>query len=410
MANVTFTQACHLARRAGFAALPSQVNLLMSADSLQEAVDSLVSQEGFISDLPDWHDLAPYPRTRDTEVREQRQQQRRSMGGELKTWWYLQMAENSAPLVEKMTLFWANHFTSSLSKVKWAPALLQQNLLLRQHALGSFRDLLDGIIHDPAMLIYLDNANSRKEAPNENLARELLELFTMGEGQYSETDIKELARALTGASVSRKTGKYQFKRRFHDKDEKTIFNETANFGPDDLADLILRQPQVSTFICTKLWTFFVDKNPDQATIESIAADFVSSGYQLSEVVGKLMLTNQFWTSHGEQIKSPAELIVGSSLLLELPLVRDRQITGLFKQMRQDLFEPPNVKGWPDGYAWYSTQAVPVREQFSQLLSRRASLDAGPEYLLATNPVATLPDEDANSYLAAVLSDPAYQVT
>lgn len=410
MANISFSQACHLARRTGFAALPNQVSLLTSANSLEDAVAALLTQEGFLSDLPDWHELTPPGRTSDMALQQQRKMERKQMSGELKTWWYLQMAENTAPLVEKMTLFWANHFTSSLKKVKWPPAMLKQNQLLREHALGSFRELLKGIIRDPAMLIYLDNANSRKESPNENLSRELLELFTMGEGEYTETDIKELARALTGASVNRSTGQYQFKRRFHDSGEKTIFSETANFAPDDLADLILRQPQVAPFIVSKLWVFFIDKSPQEDVVNEIATAFVDSDYQLSVVVGQLLLTDAFWTSQGEQIKSPAELIVGSSLMLELPVVKNRQITRLFQNMGQDLFDPPNVKGWPDGYAWYSTQAVPVREEFSQKLARYATLDVGPEYLLATASIGTLPQQDSATYMAAVLADPAYQVT
>lgn len=410
MANLTFSQACHLARRSGFAATPSQVERLMSAESMQSAVIALVSQESELSTLPEWHNLAPLGRSQDNDVQQQRQELRKSMARELKAWWVQQMSQNRAPLVEKMTLFWANHFTSSLSKVKWPPAMLNQNLLLRQHALGSFRDLLKGILQDPAMLVYLDNANSNKASPNENLARELLELFTLGEGEYSETDVKEMARALTGASVNRRTGEYQFKQRIHDFGEKTIFGETASFGPDDVADLILRQPQVSTFIVQKLWTFFIDKSPQADTVESLATAFVDSDYSVAELVGRLLLTDAFWASQGEQIKSPAELIVGSRQLFNVSVRREQYLVRLFKEMRQDLFEPPNVKGWPDGFAWYSTQTVPVRDTLSLLLARRAALGVDAGYLLATSPVATLPEEDAASYLTAVVFDPAYQVT
>ncbi len=410
MANLTFFQSCHLARRSGFAATPSQVELLMSADSMQNAVTALVGQESQLYMLPEWHNMAPFGRSQDSDVQQQRTELRKSMSRELKAWWIQQMSHNSAPLVEKMTLFWANHFTSSLSKVKWPPAMLTQNLLFRQHALGSFRDLLKSVLRDPAMLVYLDNANSNKESPNENLARELLELFTLGEGEYSESDVKEMARALTGASVNRRTGEYQFKQRIHDPGEKTIFGETANFGPEDLADLILRQPSASTFIVQKLWVFFIDNHPQQDTISALAQSFIDSDYDLADLVGRLFMTDEFWASRGEQIKSPAELIVGSRQLFEVPVHREQHLVRLFKELRQDLFEPPNVKGWPDGFGWYSTQTVPVRETLSLLLARRATLGVQAEFLLATSPVAALPEEDAATYLTAVVFDPAYQVT
>src|SRR5690606_1947830 len=151
-----------------------------------------------------------------------------------------EMVVTPSPLTERMTLFWHNHFTSSLQKVKWAPALLQQNQTLRKHATGSFRELLHAVLHDPSMLVYLDNVQNRKDSPNENLARELLELFTLGEGHYEEDDIKEVARALTGYRIHRPTMAFRFAKRQHDDGVKTILGHTGEYDADDVVDIILK--------------------------------------------------------------------------------------------------------------------------------------------------------------------------
>lgn len=304
MTTLTLEQASHLARRAGFAATSEQVEMLTQAYDQNAAVDLLFEQPSSVLDLPSWYGQAPNPRPENEEERLALRRQQRDQGLELKYWWFQQMVANTSSLQEKMTLFWANHFTSSLKKVKIPQLMLNQNLLLRQHAVGSFRELLAGIIKDPAMLIYLDNASSQKASPNENFARELMELFTMGEGNYSETDVKELSRALTGASVSLRTGKYIFKRRWHDSTEKTIFGEIAAFGPDEVADLILRQPSVGPFIAGKLWRFFIDDFPTDTDLEVLGQRFVDSDFSISSLLKALFERPQFWESVGQKIKSP----------------------------------------------------------------------------------------------------------
>ena len=409
MAHLTLSQAGHLARRTGFAATTEEVGALMAFDSLGQAVDFVIQREASVMALPEWHETPPFSRTQDETQRMENRAARGEMARELKYWWFQQMAANRSPLQEKMTLFWANHFTSSLQKVKWPPALLAQNLMLREHALGSFRDMLKGVLRDPAMLIYLDNANSKKAAPNENLARELLELFTMGEGQYSESEIKELARALTGASVNQKTGNYQFRQRFHDTGEKTIFTETRAFTPDDVADLILQQPQVGPFIVSKLWTSLVGDLPSTDILSEISGEFVDSDYQLSSVVKSILLTSEFWASAGSQIKSPMELMVGSIQLFDLEIPGQRQVLRAAKGMGQDLFNPPNVKGWPTGKAWYSTSNLANREKVAAYFAAKATVYLPVEQILAVGTVAETPSISDPQYLPTVILDPAFQV-
>ncbi|MGS2721097.1 DUF1800 domain-containing protein [Paraglaciecola aestuariivivens] len=409
MSDLSFQQLCHLTRRGGFAASNSQLERLSSATTKQQAVEQLINQPASLIDLPEWHGLKPPQKTQDPELKQQIQRQRRQMGRELKYWWFRQMVNNSAPLQEKLTLFWANHFTSSLEKVKWPAALLQQNLTLRTHALGNFRDMLKAILRDPAMLVYLDNANSKKQAPNENLSRELLELFTLGEGQYTEQDIKELARALTGASVNRKTGQYMFRKGFHDASSKLIFAERANFTPDDVADLILRQPQVAGFITDKLWRFFIDEQPDPVAIDKLSEIFVQHDFAFKPLLTELFLQDAFWAASGKQVKSPMELMVGAVQLFSLPMLKPQIVLKASKGMGQDLFSPPHVKGWAGGYAWYSSTNLALRERAAKYLIQQA--DFIPQFwqLLATDAVGPLPDSSDPQYLSLVLNDPAFQV-
>jgi uncharacterized protein (DUF1800 family) len=190
------------------------------------------------------------------------------------------MLATDQPLVEKMTLFWHNHFTSSVQKVRYIPSLYWQNVLFRREALGNFATLLKAVARDPAMLIYLDGVRSVARQPNENFARELLELFTLGEGHYSEADIKAAARAFTGWSIDRETGRFQDHGQFHDDGEKTFLGQTGRFGGDDIVAILLRQPRTAETIVEKLWREFVSLKPDGAEVTRLAAVFRAGGYEM----------------------------------------------------------------------------------------------------------------------------------
>ena len=409
MTSPSLAQASHLSRRAGFSARDDIVQLVMSSASMDEAVESIITLPGSLTNLPEWHANSPFVRSDDEEQQQINQQTRNRWARELKFWWFSQMVANQSPLQEKMTLFWANHFTSSLTKVKWPPAILAQNQLLRSQATGSFRTMLNGIVKDPAMLLYLDNASSVKGSPNENFARELLELFTLGEGEYSEFDVKELARALTGASVNRQTGLYQFNARTHDDGEKVIFGRTGTFTPDDVADLILTQPQVAPFICRKLCTFFIGEQPDENRLQQLADLFVVSNFELAPVLKAIFLSEEFWAQQGNIVKSPMELLVGGVQLFAIPRVSQTAFLTVSKSMGQDLFDPPHVKGWAEGKAWYNTSTLPWRERVTQFIARNATVTPSETQVLAVDSVVSLPDPSHRSYINLTVNDPAYQV-
>jgi uncharacterized protein (DUF1800 family) len=285
---------------------------------------------------------------------------------ELRAWWLRRMIESPRPLEEKLTLFWHGLFTSGYQTVRSSYAMYQQNELLRRHAAGNYGALLHAIVHDPAMLRYLDNSSNVRGRPNENLARELLELFSMGEGNYSETDIKEGARALTGHTFDRQTWQFKFARFSHDSGTKTVFGQSGDFDGDKLVDLILQQPATARYIVRKLFVFFVHDSPSEATINELAHIFREHGYELSPVLKTIFLSAEFYSPHsaGTHIKSPAELVVGTIRSLPIDGVDYQTLVAALRNMGQDLFEPPNVKGWDGGRTWLSTNWLLARQNFA----------------------------------------------
>jgi uncharacterized protein (DUF1800 family) len=322
----------------------------------------------------------------------------------LRAWWISEMVATSSPLTERMTLFWHNHFVSSQQKVRVARLMYGQNALFRTYALGDFRALLHAAAKDPAMVLYLDSVQNRKGAPNENFAREVMELFTLGEGHYTEQDVKEAARAFTGWSLYRASGTFVFRPRLHDDGEKIILGKRGNFDGDAVLDLILARPETARFIVTKLWREFVSPDPDAAAVERVAQRFRTSGYDLEVALRGLLLEPAFWASEnrGTLVKSPVELVVGTLRSLDLtPSVTLPYATAV-SGMSQVLFAPPNVKGWPGGERWINTSTLLARKQFLERLARPAPMLANGDDAPAMNPappaamapVATTPLADA----------------
>ena len=198
------------------------------------------------------------------------------------------MLTTPSPLTEKMVLFWHNHFVSSLQKVRSPVLMYRQNALLRKHALGYFGDLLHEVAKDPAMVIYLDSASNRKGQPNENFAREVMELFTLGEGNYGENDIKEAARAFTGWSLDPDTGEFVVRPLIHDDGVKTVLGRSGNFDGDAVLDILLAQPQTAEFIVAKLWREFVSPTPDPAEVKRIARMFRDNRYNIKVALRALL--------------------------------------------------------------------------------------------------------------------------
>jgi uncharacterized protein (DUF1800 family) len=316
--------------------------------------------------MPSLANLSPMERQRVSQ--ERRRVDQRELA-EMRAWWVRRMSESPRPLEEKMTLFWHGLFTSGHQTVRSSHAMYEQNQLLRRHAVGNYGHLLAAIVHDPAMLRYLDNNSNVRGRPNENLAREVLELFSMGEGNYSELDIKEAARALTGYGFDRDTWTFRFVARAHDEGNKTIFGHSGNWDGDKLVELILEQPATARYIARKLFVFFVHDAPDEPTIDALAQVLRQSDYEIAPVLKTIFLSREFYRERAlaAHIKSPAELVVGTVRSLPLKKVDYQALTVAMRNMGQDLFEPPNVKGWDGGRTWLNSNWLLARQNFAVAL-------------------------------------------
>lgn len=278
-------------------------------------------------------------------------------------------AKGSSPLREKMSLFWMGHFacrpTNPVFNVNYYNHI-------HQHALGNFADLLNAMIRDAAMLLYLNNNQNRKGNPNENFARELLELFTLGRGNYTENDIREGARALTGWGFNRE-GNFEFREQLHDPSIKHFLGSSGAFNGGDLVPIILKQPACAEFITTKLFRFLVAEQPDPARIEELSGSFVKSGYDIGQLLKKIFGSDWFYEEKymGNRIKSPLELVAGIagdfSIMFEDPMGR----FGIQRILGQNLFDPPNVAGWPRDRAWIDSSALIYRMKLPELLLQEA---------------------------------------
>jgi uncharacterized protein (DUF1800 family) len=320
-------------------------------------------------------DAAPLrpPRGDETPLAERqafvRQQAQEAL--ELRAWWVQEMIVTPSPLTARMTLLWHNHFVSAQPKVRVTRLMYRQNATLREHALGSFAALLHAIARDPAMVIYLDGAQNRRGAPNENFAREVMELFTLGEGHYEEQDVKEAARAFTGTSLVRETGQFVFRPGLHDGGSKTVLGTTGRLDGDAVIDILLAQPQTAIHVTSRLWREFVSPDPDPAVVEQLARRFRQSGYDIRDLLHDLLTEDAFYApeNRGALVKSPVELVVGTLRQLEVTPSATLPLAVMAAGMGQNLFAPPNVKGWPGGEQWINSASLLARKQYLDRLLR-----------------------------------------
>lgn len=344
----------HLLRRAGFGASPAELErfIRMGADATvdylleYERVDDSALEERLASLTFDF-----------------------SRPNDLMRWWLIRMVYTQRPLQEKMVLFWHGILTSGLSKVGRGPLMLAQNELFRRHALGTYDTLLKAVSKDPAMLIWLDGRTNRRSAPNENYSRELMELFTMGVGNYTEEDVRESARAFSGWSIDRE-GRAAFNPRQHDDGVKTFLGRRGNFNGDDIVDIILEQPASHRYITRRLFEFFVYDEPSDQTVERLAATFRDSRYSIKAVMRDILTSREFYSdrAYRAQAKSPAELVAGTFRTLGVDVQR-LPIEALTVQMGQRLFDPPDVSGWPGGAAWFNSTTLLHRINFAHRIAR-----------------------------------------
>jgi uncharacterized protein (DUF1800 family) len=440
-ARLDAAQARHLLVRTGFAPTQAEVDRLAGQDA-RAAVDAIVAAAQAARPLhePPAFTAAPppvpYGRLGTQEERQAARQQQLREGQELKAWWMREMVGSPQPLAERMTLFWHGHFATSQRKVVSSQAMWRQHSVLRANALGSFSTLLHAVAKDPAMLAYLDGANSRKEAPNENFAREVMELFTLGEasqgGGYTEQDIREAARAFTGWSVDRSDFSFRFRPAFHDGGSKTVLGQSGNFDGDAVLDVLLAQPAASRFISVKLWKEFVSPVPDPTEVDRIARRWREGGLDIGLLVRELLLSDAFWAqaNRGALVKSPVELVVGTVRQLGLPAADTLPLVQKSAQLGQNLLVPPNVKGWPGYTEWINATTLLERKRFAEQALRgfdaqawlaphgahpdrepapqaRASIDSALLASAATRPVAA--GTVGVAYVKALAMDPAYQL-
>jgi len=384
--------AAHLLARAGFGGSPSEIDAAHQAgatrtvdrlldiqedDDLFPSLESFSNKEEHIALFMSIRDSKDDPAANMMAKKQAREAEQKALF-DLRAWWLQRMRYSTNPTREKMVLFWHGHFATSFMKVRNPRFLWRQNELFRIHALGSFRDLACEIPRDPAMMRYLDIAGSSNTKPNENFARELMELFLLGEGQYSEEDIREAARAFTGYRINPMTQDVAYQARRADTGNKSVFGKTGAFDAEGLVNLLLDQPECAAFLVNKLWAFFAGGSPPPATGKALTDTFRSSNYQTRAVLHSMFLSPDFYAPAviRSQIKSPIEWLVGTSKSLETALSGTRAQQNVLRDLGQSLFDPPNVKGWEGGRAWISGSTFLARCNLAGTLFLSSSDEPG----------------------------------
>lgn len=354
----------HLLRRAGFGASRAELDAAV-ARGYDATLDQLLEPK-------DDHDAA------DAAVSQITIPQRRVRLDEAQRWWLVRMRYSSRPLVEKMTLFWHGHFATGVSKVGFRnlDLMRQQNDLFRSQGLGNFRDLVLAVSKDPAMLIWLDGRLNHKNAPNENYGRELMELFTLGIGNYSEDDVKAAARAFTGWSLD-KERQYLFNAKDHDDSQKTYLGQTGTFNGDDVVNILSAHPATAKFLVTKLARFFVSDPPDPKLVSALASTYLSSHYDIRSVLRALFKSDAFSSeaAYHALIKSPAEFVAGTLRSLNVA-TNGTGLPAVMAGLGQQLFNPPNVAGWPGGAAWIATNTMLTRDNAANAVANATKPESG----------------------------------
>ncbi len=357
-------QAQHLVLRAGFGSDLRGISKLTGKKPgkvFQRLVDKEYHKIGVIEAN---NYLPPVLADKSTDEKKKLRKERNALIRELNTSWVDQMVKSETPLREKMALFWHDHFACRPGNVHFTENYLD---IIRRNALGNFRTMLHDISKSAAMIAYLNNNRNRKNAPNENFAREVMELFTLGRDQgYTEDDIKEAAKAFTGWFNTR-DGQFRFVAKHHDFGSKTVFGKTGEFSGEEILDMLLDNPQTSKYIVQKMVRFFVHPEGHQKLESEMASLFYESNYDIKATV-EYMFTSPFFFDEmniGVMIKSPIELIVGIQRMFHSRLTDPIQIIQLERLLGQTLFQPPNVAGWKENTGWIDSDTLPTRMQLAK---------------------------------------------
>jgi len=376
---ISFDEARHLLARSGFGSpSPHAIEKILPL-SYEAAVDQLLNgvRKKAMTPLPKFHTKPMDRRDRktkdmDAKTRRAYQDQINEDQRQLRYWWIQEMLDTPSPFTEHMVLFWHSHFVSEINKVRFSQWAHEQNASFRKFAIGDYRKLLIDVSIGPAMMIYLDASKNKKNKPNENFAREILELFTLGEGQgYTEEDIRESARAYTGWMIDSDTAEFVFKLWSHDDGVKNFLGRSGQFDGIDVIEIILEQPRVAEFLAEKLWREFVSLTPNRAEILRLAKIIRDHKYNLKPMMRALFMSPDFSNpkNRGSLIKSPVELTIGTLRLLGLKSTEFKKIWNHQKQLGQDLFRPPDVKGWRGGMNWISSTTTLRRSRFLKAAAR-----------------------------------------
>ena len=322
----------------------------------------------------------------------------------IQAWWLQRMAQSARPLEEKMTLFWHGLLTSGLDKA--GPAqLFTRNQLFRDMALGNFDDLLKAVSKDPAMMVYLDTETNRKGKPNENYARELMELFTTGIGHYTEDDVRESARSFTGWTLQggkqlRYASASQLVPRLHDAGVKTFMGKTGTFTGDDIVEMLVRLRATAVRLSTRLFSFFAYPNPDQEIVNHLADTFQKAHYNVGAVVRQIFTMDAFYSDQAYRalVKSPAELVAQTLKATGANARGYTAAAAAMAPMGQVLFYPPNVAGWPGGSSWINSSTLLSRINFANAASQRS------QALLSAQPLEQLSGTLVDANVTAATRD------
>lgn len=368
----------HLLWRAGFGVGINQIDDLKN-NKIKTLMNELFKEESFSEityDTPDPVSAADYMNsTAPAEKKKEMQRINREQNNELNLNFLNSIVNSKEQMREKMAFFWHGHFASRVINPKFNKQLLNT---IRKNALGNFKDLLFEVSQSPAMLNFLNNQQNKKDHPNENFAREVMELFTMGRGNYTEKDVREGARAFTGWSYD-KEGNFKERKNLHDEGTKTFLGKTGNFDGSDVLNIILEQKATAQFITTKIYKFFVNEKADQDIVNKLSANFYNSGYDIKKLMTEIFSSTWFYDQKniGNRIKSPVELMAGMMRILPMQIQNPENLIVYQKLLGQMLLYPPNVSGWPNGKSWIDSSTLMLRLQIPQIWSGLRPLEYSP---------------------------------
>jgi len=368
----------HLLWRAGFGVGIHQIDDLKNK-SITTLMAELLKEDSFSEityDTPDHDSAADYMNsTAPAEKKKEMQRLNREQNNELNLNFLNTIVNSKEQMREKMAFFWHGHFASRVVNPKFNKQLLNT---IRKNALGNFKDLLFEVSQSPAMLNFLNNQQNKKDHPNENFAREVMELFTMGRGNYTEKDVREGARAFTGWSYD-KEGNFKERKNLHDEGSKTFLGKAGNFDGSDVLNIILEQKSTAQFITTKIYKFFVNEKVDQDRISKLSINFYNSGYDIKKLMTEIFSSPWFYDQKniGNRIKSPIGLMAGMMRILPMHIQNPENLIVYQKLLGQMLLYPPNVAGWPNGKSWIDSSTLMLRLQVPQIWSGLRPLEYSP---------------------------------